>query len=201
MTIKHVLVGMIILTMGVLAFIFFPRETPITYPPGILVEEYPTRFKLGHEEIRLIDDYVIKSLAGVKIKARVLGKEGYSFDRESDLAPYDLALGWGPMSDEEYLSKLEITQGRRWYHWKKLDPSTDNRTVIINSSNMHMIPSNEEIQDILDRIIVGNLIEIEGYLVEVKATDNWKWKSSMSWEDTGGGACELVYIEKLKILR
>lgn len=64
-----------------------------------------------------------------------------------------------------------------------------------------MIPSSEEIEDILDQIIVGNLIEIEGYLVEVKATDNWKWKSSMSWEDTGGGACELVYIEKLKILR
>jgi hypothetical protein len=192
---------MLVLTAVVLAFIFFPRETPITYPHGILVEEYPTRFKLEHEEIRLIDDYVIKSLAGVKIKARVLGKEGYSFDRESDIAPFDLALGWGPMSDEAILSKLEITQGRRWYHWKKLDPSIDNRTFIKNSSNMHMIPSSEEIEDILDQIIVGNLIAIEGYLVEVKATDNWKWKSSMSWEDTGGGACELVYIEKLKILR
>lgn len=201
MTIKHILYGMIFLTIGVLSFIFWPRETPITYPPGILVEEYPSRFKLEHEEIWLVDNYVIKSLAGVKIKARVLGKEGYSFDRESDLAPYDLALGWGPMSDESVLSKLEITQGRRWYHWKKLDPSINNRTVIINSSNMHMIPSSEEIQDILDQIIEGNLILVEGYLVEVKATDNWRWKSSMSWEDTGGGACELIYIDKLKILR
>ena len=60
-----------------------------------------------------------------------------------------------------------------------------------------MIPANNEVQDELDDLIVGEIIYLKGYLVYVKRSDGWKWKSSLSRSDTGGGACEVVWVEKL----
>src|ERR1035438_6551900 len=52
------------------------------------------------------------------IAARVLSREDYRFDSISDLVPEDLALGWGPMSDNRVLSAFDISQGARFYSWR-----------------------------------------------------------------------------------
>ena len=44
-------------------------------------------------------------------------------DRESDLAPVDLALGWGRMSDEAILKDIQISQSGRFYFWHTVDCS------------------------------------------------------------------------------
>ena len=41
--------------------------------------------------------YTITPLARYTITAVVLSRERYHNDREADLSPVDLALGWGPM--------------------------------------------------------------------------------------------------------
>src|SRR5579862_5982651 len=58
--------------------------------------------------------YDITALAKFSLQARVLSAEDYYFDRETDLVPVDLALGWGPMSDPQVLSKISISQGGRF---------------------------------------------------------------------------------------
>jgi hypothetical protein len=30
--------------------------------------------------------------------------------------------------------------------------------------------------------------------VQVNTPDGWRWRSSLTREDTGGGACEVVYV-------
>ena len=45
------------------------------------------------------EGYEILPLATYDIEARVLSVETYSWDQGAELAPIDLALGWGPMSD------------------------------------------------------------------------------------------------------
>jgi hypothetical protein len=40
----------------------------------------------------------------------------------------------------------------------------------------------------------GQRVRIDGWLVQVDANDGWHWRSSLSREDTGGGACEVVYV-------
>jgi len=37
-------------------------------------------------------------------------------------------------------------------------------------------------------------------LVEVKAQDGWTWRSSLSREDTGNGACELMLVEEVRLI-
>jgi hypothetical protein len=50
----------------------------------------------------------LTSLASFDIRARVLARERYRFDRAADLSPIDLALGWGRMSESAVLDQLKI---------------------------------------------------------------------------------------------
>jgi hypothetical protein len=60
-----------------------------------------------------------------------------------------------------------------------------------------MIPANNQIEAQLKSARVGQIVAFKGQLVEVKANDGWHWKSSLTRNDTGAGACELVFVESL----
>ena len=125
--------------------------------------------------------------------------EHYAFGREADLAPVDLALGWGAMSDEAVLSKIKISQSNRFYYWHVDAFPIAREQIESNSANMHMIPATSAIEETLESIRPGQIIKLSAYLVEVKAADGWHWRSSLSRTDTGSGACELVYVKALSV--
>lgn len=134
-------------------------------------------------------------LAGFSIDARVLSRRDYRSDREADLSPVDLALGWGRMRDDAVLSQLDITQSGRWYRYRyggtpPIPPSEIDRSA----ANMHMIPGSRDIATALDEVEAGERVRIDGWLVEAQAQDGWRWRSSTTRDDTGQGACELVYV-------
>ncbi len=134
-------------------------------------------------------------LAGFSVEARVLSREDYRLGREAEYSPIDLALGWGRMSEDAVLSQLDISQGSRWYRyrWKNAPPIPLDE-IVRSSANMHMIPADDAVAAALRRIERGQRVRIDGWLVEVNASDGWRWRSSLTREDSGGGACELVYV-------
>ncbi|MDX1914858.1 MAG: hypothetical protein SFU55_04670 [Methylophilus sp.] len=132
-----------------------------------------------------------------EIEARVLASEHYAFDRGADLSPVDLVLGWGPMSDSRVLSQIQISQSQRFYYWHVDAFPIPRRDIETHSANMHMIPASGEIEDQLESVKVGQHVKISGYLVQVNAPNGFHWKSSLTREDTGAGACELVYVKTL----
>lgn len=137
----------------------------------------------------------IEPLAGFSIEARVLSREDYRMGREADLSPTDLALGWQGMRDDAVLSQLKISQSSRWYNYRwQGQPPLPPAEIARSSANMHMIPSSEAVAEALARVDKDDNVRIEGWLVEARAPDGWHWRSSTSREDTGGGACEVVYV-------
>ena len=64
---------------------------------------------------------------------------------------------------------------------------------------MHMIGRDSYTDSKLTDIENEDIVTIEGYLVQASATDGWRWKSSLSRKDSGNGACELVWVESVKI--
>ena len=57
-------------------------------------------------------------------------------------------------------------------------------------------------KDILDDVIRGNIILISGKLVNVNKIGNkWTWKSSTKRDDTGSGACEILWVEEISIIQ
>lgn len=173
------------------------HHRPIHRTPGMVAPDEPVQTESGLPAELHKAGYTIAPLATFDITARVLSDEHYSFGRESDLSPVDLALGWGAMSDSAVLNKITISQSGRFYYWQVDDFPIPREEIETHSANMHMIPATREVQDTLEKIRPGQVVTIHGYLIEAKASDGWHWRSSLTRNDTGGGACEVVWVESI----
>jgi hypothetical protein len=194
---KKVLIGIVVVA---LAYALLPRSKAVTHGPGVTVPESPVQESaLGAASFEF-ESYTIHPLANFKGRARVLSRKDYRSGRESDLSPVDLALGWGPMSDERVLEKVSIRQSGRWYFWQVREFPIPRRDIERNSANMHIIPASSEVRDALGDIREGQVIEFRGKLVKAEGDNNWRWTSSLTRDDTGDNACELVWVEELHVV-
>jgi hypothetical protein len=164
-----------------------PKQTPLTAPAGPFE-------KAG---------FTITPLAGFEIEARVLHtKRYYHTDVATKLAPRDVAVGWGPMSDQSVLDKLTISQGNRFFFWEYQDHPPIPRTEITShATNMHLIASTSTIAWRIAWTRAGSIIRLGGFLVEVTGKNMTPWRSSLRRDDDGKGACEIVWVEKYEVLR
>lgn len=186
------------LLIVILVYFFYP-ETVITYPAGITAPDQPKQTNIfGNKEWKL-DEFSFRALAEYSIKARVLSRNNFLVGKESEISPFDLALGWGPMSDQSIIDKIDISQNNRWYRWKADVLPIPAREISLSSANVHIIPKDETIEKKFDEVYKGSLIEMKGYLVEITTTEGWRWKSSLKRDDTAGGSCELFWVEELII--
>lgn len=163
------------------------------------VGELPAQSRADQSPLQR-DGYVIEPMASYDIRARVLSIERYRMGREADLSPLDFALGWGPMSDDTVLNQLKIDQSNRWYHYRwegtpPLDPTLMSRS----SANTHLVPANDSVKNRLFDVRKGAIVRLSGYLVNVRHTDGWSWRSSLTRDDTGGGSCELMWVTDVQV--
>jgi len=173
---------------------------PIARAGGVLVANDPvqTHFDAPQSPITL-KDATLHPLANFSLTARVLSRDNYRFDAGSDLSPTDLAFGWGRMSDSAVLRGIDISQSGRFYYWQTKAFPIPRREIETHSANMHMIPADAAVAYQLKRVRVGDVVSLDGLLVEADKANGWRWRSSLTRDDTGGGACELVYVQSLTI--
>lgn len=171
----------------------------VTHGAGEVAVETPQQQALDDAQPQNINGYQVTPLAKFDIQARLLSSESYSMGREADLSPIDFALGWGPMSDEAVLDKIDIRQSGRFYFWHVDAFPIPRNEIETHSANMHMIPVDASVERALKTVRVGQVVHIMGYLVEAKAADGWRWKSSLTRNDTGNGACELVLVKSVYV--
>jgi hypothetical protein len=171
---------------------------PVTHGIGAVANNQPINSAVNQAGFS-VKGYSITPLETFDIVARVLSTEHYSFGREADLSPVDLALGWGKMSDEAILKDIKITQSNRFYFWHVDAFPIPRREIETQSANMHMIPADDAIARTLKSVKTGQVVKIKGYLVRADASDGWHWKSSLTREDTGNGACEVVFVKEITV--
>ena len=173
---------------------------PITYAPGILIPTEPNQTATTDAPFAY-RAYQLKPLAQFALDARVLHRKIYRWDRQAALVPVDLALGWGPMSDQRVLDQVMITQSMRFYWFEyKLPPPISKEEIISHSTNVHIIPSTPAIALQCKSLRTGTLVHLSGDLVEATADGLGTWRSSLSRTDTGNGACELMWVTEMSIL-
>lgn len=175
----------------------------VSYGARVVAPLAPQQQELDHREqlsaLSNLRGYQITPLARFNIEARLLASKSYSLGREADLSPVDFALGWGRMSDEAILNKIDISQSGRFYFWRTDAFPIPRDEIETHSANMHMIPADADVERALKSARVGQIVRIDGYLIEVRADDGWHWKSSLSRSDTGNGACEVVLVKSVYI--
>lgn len=175
-------------------------QREIVHPPGVLVPEAPRQLTPAGAQPFQLQGYRLSPRATFEIRARVLSRENYRWDEGADLAPIDLALGWGVMSDQAVLDRIDISQGARWYYTRYEYPAPlPEREIIRQSGNMHIVPANPLVRERLQQIRRGHVVRAQGFLVDADHESGFRWRTSLSREDTGGGACELFYVERIEI--
>lgn len=180
------------------SFIWYPRA--VALPIGMTAPAQPLQQDLQRPEKWIKGDYTITALARYQLTAKVLGKKSYVDTQTGDIAPYDLALGWGEMSDASVLQSLKITQSDRWFYvyWRHSPISSDQ--IMQNSANTHILPANEFLARKVQGLKDDQVIFLKGYLVEVSKADGFIWRSSLSRKDTGNGSCEIFWVEDIQVL-
>lgn len=174
---------------------------PITHTAGVLVDAQPQQREPSKPAPIEHGDYRLTPLADFDIEARVLSRENYSIDAGSDLSPTDLALGWQRMSDSAVIEQLEISQSVRFFTYRWRDqPPIPQHEIERSAANMHMIPADPAIARELAKIRQGAIVRMRGQLVEAKRGDGFQWRSSLTREDTGAGACELFLVDSIERL-
>ena len=144
--------------------------------------------------------WMLTPRAGYDVTARILSREDYRFDALSELVPEDLALGWGPMSDNAVLAHFRITQGARFYTWQPLGPLPVTRDAVVrHSANTHVIPADAMVRAQLARLRVGQVVHLSGRLVDGKRDDGAYFATSLTREDSGAGACEVLLVEHVEV--
>lgn len=191
---------LLILPLVLVGYLLLQKTNAGTGGSGVMVSSLPVQTSAMGSGAFDFKDYRIQPLASFDITARVLSRKNYRTGRESDLSPVDLALGWGPMSDDRVLDRISIRQSNRWYFWQVREFPIPRRDIERNSANMHIIPATPEVRTILKAVKKGDIVRFHGKLIRAEGRNNWRWTSSLTREDTGDNACELVWVEQLQIL-
>jgi len=167
---------------------------------GMVAPNAPAQGSAEHLSPFSYQDYTITPLATFDVRALVLSRQRYRFNRAARLSPVDLALGWGYMSDDQIVSNISVSQGKRWYFWRQKHNVLPPIQIQHQSANMHMLPANEKVREHLLKARKGDVVEFSGYLVRVWGTDGFRWRSSTSRTDVGAGACEVVWVRDFSVV-
>jgi hypothetical protein len=176
------------------------RLRPVYPTDGQIAPEDPLQADLVNAPTVVQGRWTLTPRARYDITARILSRENYSFDAFAELAPEDLALGWGAMSDNRILRLLKITQGSRFYSFRVMAALPISvPEAAHHSANTHVIPTDAFVRSQLAELRVGQVVHLEGMLVDGIRTDGSYFHTSLTRNDTGPGACEVMLVEHVDV--
>lgn len=170
----------------------------IEHAPGVLVAAAPEQRDTDGARIERLG-FQLLPRAEFAATVRILRREDYSLGPLAKLVPTDFAVGWGPMSDSSVLEQIEISQGNRFYFWRTESWPIERREIETHSANWHVIPDGDSVQAVLDRLRPGSLVEFRGRLVDIEGREGGM-RTSLTREDTGAGACEILLASSARLL-
>jgi hypothetical protein len=187
-----------LLVLAALVWWLWP-DRGLRHPAGITAPTTPLQENIPPKWLGTFKGYRLQAMASYAIHARVLRTKRYWVDGDK-LVPYDVALGWGPMSDQTVLDRLKISQTNRFFFYQWQDaPPIPPRDMMCNAANVHVISANKTVAKAVGKLRPGQLVAMRGYLVNVTRPDGFHWNTSLSRDDTGNGACEIFYVQELLV--
>jgi len=73
---------------------------------------------------------------------------------------------------------------------------------VTHAANMHLIPATHGVAHALSQVRKGHVVSLRGQLVDVlRVREGLHVRSSLTREDTGAGACELIWVDDLQLQR
>jgi len=174
----------------------------------------PGRASGEPEQVALADaepvEYTLRGFS-IRLEPRATYRiTGYAVDTSTELldewafvVPMDVALVWGPVADPAVLRRLSFHLSERYVSWRWEGPDPLPRPVLeTHIANNHLIPATGEVEREMRRIRRGDLVTLEGKLVDLEIRDakgalRRRARTSLRRDDVGSGACEQIWVESV----
>ncbi len=162
-----------------------PGQTPTQRPP------FTARVENQTHHVKPLYNYHI---AGMVVSC------GFSKNmaeyRSDDLNIMDAGIIWGSNLDPAIYKKVEFYNNGVWLHAKTKDQEVWQRLDQERLSNNHLLCTDPQLEKQIKAIKRGDVVSIKGCLVSYSGRG-----SSVNRTDSGGGACETIWVDEFEILQ
>jgi hypothetical protein len=192
-------------------FLTRPKPSAVNTSPISTVEDpIQTDYSQPEPFVLTIEGraYNLTPVAKYSISGRIVSTRHYSsgwdYGLAAELSPVDFAMTWGELAKPEMDQYIHYDHGQRFMHFR-YNPQTapvPQQYMIEHSSNTHLIPANANIDRVIKTVKINEIAALDGYLVNmssVQGRSRFTWSTSLTRKDTGGGACELMYVTEVRI--
>ena len=166
------------------------------------IKKEPIQKKVINKTIKF-KGYYLTTQYSFKMKARVVHAKRYSWDTLSNLITHDFGVTWGEISKTNIFNLFTWNQKDRFLIYEIREDYINKiggaKYVNEHIANIHLIPKDWHIESLLNKVKDSDIIELEGYLVDINYSNKVIY-TSISRSDSGPGACEVIFIRKFKIL-
>lgn len=137
------------------------------------------------------------------LTAQVLSAHAYDWVWTSQFYDVDLGVAWGDQV-RRLTEAYTFYQDARFLFWRSDGPVSDTERAYITShvGNVHTLPAEGKphVGRALRSAREGDRVSLEGFLVLIQdAGTNELARSSTVRTDTGGGACEIMWVDRVQI--
>ena len=168
-------------------------ENALQDPVQTATEQLPFTVRLKNQ-IHHVKPLYNYSISGMVVSCGF--SKNMAKHRSDNLNIMDVGIIWGTNLNPAVYKKIEFYNNGVWLHaktknkdvWKHLDQG--------RLSNNHLLSNDPQLSKRIKAIKRGDVVSIEGYLVSYSGRG-----SSVERTDSGGGACETVWVDEFEILQ
>lgn len=165
-----------------------PIQTPTASPPFIA--------KRGGEnyEIEPVAEYEITGLV-VQLHDSMSWQDSTHLQAKDFINTRDLCVVWGDNLKNDIYRRVRFSHGDWTCYYQAFDAETFRLFKGNQLSNNHVLPATDSIAANMEKIEIGDQITLKGMLVNYqRAQHPPPRKTSTTRDDTGNGACEIIWV-------
>lgn len=190
---------------------WFFHDREIHHPSGAALALSPPAIVLGSDSPAWVDDHGFQYRALGRMSGRVVvvSRTNYAIGEFAHLAPTDLAIVWGQLSDPGTYTQVHFDQRGSPLSARYVAPELKRGTRLaalpfpeveaflrMNLAHLHAIPADKQIAAQLEHIRPGQVVTFSGLLVEAKSPAGGMYVSAVK---LGNYHCEIAWVDELTL--
>ena len=115
----------------------------------------------------------------------------------------DLCVLWGSNVDSNNYHNIKFSSNAFICSYQTMSREASSKFDKYKFSNSHLLSNNKTVRNKIRNVRIGDQIYMKGMLVNYAPKTNLRHlrKSSLTRKDTGDGACEVIFVNEIKVLK